>query len=430
MSSVQSDNDLVGGLVQSGITYSEERLQLLDDPSPRDIWCPIISADDHVLEPGDIFAKRVPSAMRDRVPTMVELRGRPHWIIEGQPEPIIGANAAKGRPENEYNQIALGFDEMRPGVKDPAERVKDMDLNGVWASLCFPSINWGFAGRRFAQMADQEAGLACVRAYNDWVVDEWAGAAPDRFIPFQLPWLKDPAVSAQEIYRNAARGVHAVSFSENPSALGFTSIYSRDWDPFWAACEETQTVLNLHCGSSGIIRKPSPETPIPVSSALFPISGIEAVCDWIFAKIPVLFPDIKIVTSEAGAAWVPMVHDRLHHLQKRRESFGTWWTQGDPPLHELLRRNFWYTSIEDPSAFRNLDVIGADRVMLETDYPHSDSTWPNTQVLIRKELEHLPPEIVRAVCYGTAAKLYHHSVPSGDLLDRSTYQFAASDGGR
>src|SRR5207247_2313253 len=123
---------------------------------------------------------------------------------------------------------------------------------GVWASLCFCSTMWGFAGTRLQKMKDPEVGLACIQAYNDWMLEEWCGAAPERFIPCQLPWLGgDADAAAAEIYRNAERGVHSVSFSENPEALGYPNVYDRYWDPFFRACEETQTVVNLHVGSSG-----------------------------------------------------------------------------------------------------------------------------------------------------------------------------------
>src|SRR5262249_11328368 len=152
-------------------------------------------------------------------------------------------------------------EDFRPGVWQPLDRLGDMDLTGVWASLCFCSTVWGFAGSRFARMSDREVGLACLRAYNDWMIDEWCATDRDRFIPCQLPWLHAPGVAAAEVRANADRGFRAVSFSENPEALGFPDIYSEFWDPFLRACEETGTVVNLHVGSSGVSRQPSSSSP-------------------------------------------------------------------------------------------------------------------------------------------------------------------------
>ena len=200
------------------------------------------------------------------------------------------ANGAAGVETSEWGFYCIGFDELRPGVTDPKARLHDMDLAGVWASLCFGSIVWGFAGTRLSKMSDQDVGLASLKAYNDWMIEEWCGVAPDRYIPCQLPWMTDPETAAAEIRRNAERGYRAVSFSENPEGLGFPNIYDRYWDPFFAACQETETVVNLHVGSSGNTRHPSTSSPSDVSVALFPVSGLEALIDWIYAGVPRALP--------------------------------------------------------------------------------------------------------------------------------------------
>jgi predicted TIM-barrel fold metal-dependent hydrolase len=313
----------------------------------------------------------------------------------------------------------MRFDQFRPGVWNVDARIRDMDINGVWASLNFPSLVWGFAGTALSKLPDPEVGLACIRAYNDWVVEEWCGAYSDRLIPCQLPFLADPVIGAEEIRRNAARGVHAVSFSENPEGLGFPSMHSSHWDPFLVACAETETVINLHVGSSGNVMRPAADSPDQVIVALFPMSGMSAVVDWVFSKVPIRFPDIKIATSEGGASWVPTVLERLQRTYDRREESDTWSTTDPHPI-DVVHRNFWFTSIEDPSAFRMLDLIGEDHVMVETDYPHADSSWPDSQVLFRRDLGHLPVSVVRKLCFENAAALYHHPFPSEDLLSKAT----------
>src|SRR5207253_935293 len=172
---------------------------------------------------------------------------------DGRRLPILFSNGAAGRVLEEWKGASrCKYDEFRPSVSDGVARLRDMDVAGIWASLCFGSTIWGFAGTRFSKFRDAELGLACLRAYNDWMYEEWCGTDRARFIPSQLPWFRDPQVAADEIRRNAARGVHAVSFSENPEGLGFPSIYDADaWDPFFAACAETDTVVNLHVGSAG-----------------------------------------------------------------------------------------------------------------------------------------------------------------------------------
>jgi predicted TIM-barrel fold metal-dependent hydrolase len=407
--------DLENGrsVVRGTITY-------LPEPEARELWCPIISVDDHSLEPADLFATRVPAALRDRAPRVVEDDdGVPVWLIGDDREYMrMTTCGAVGRPMAEWSLAPQKYEEFRAGVYDTDARVRDMDLNGVWASQCFPSFVFGFAGRRLNLLADAEVALASVRAYNDWHLGEWCGSHPDRFIACQLPWLRDPVVGAEEIRRNAAAGFRSVSFPENPEALGFPHIYTDHWDPILAACEETGTVLNLHVGSSGLVQRPCSASPIDVGVALFPVGAILGLVDWVFSKIPVRFPGLKIAMSEGGVSWVPMALERLARSYRQAES-SLVWRVSDPDPVEIVHRNFWFTSIEDPSAFRFVDLIGEDKVMIESDYPHADSTWPDTQALVRRDLGDIDPVAARKICFGNAAALYRHPEPPADLVARS-----------
>lgn len=392
-----------------------QTVTFIDEPEPEPLFCPIISPDDHALEPPSLFDGRLPARFADRAPRLeVGDIGLPWWVVDDARVPILLGNAAAGRDPREWSNCGVTFDEIREGSWNPAARLHDMDLTGVWAQLCFGSLVWGFAGWRFSKMSDPELGLACLRAYNDWMLEEWCATAPDRYIPCQLPWLSDPEIAAEEIRRNAARGFRAVSFSENPETLGFPNVYDRSWDPFFRACEETQTVVNLHVGSSGAVQRPSSSSPIDVAVALFPISGIQTLVDWIYAAVPVRFPQLTIALSEAGVSWVPMALERLRRAY--RADVGGFWPGGSLEPHELVRRNFVFTSIEDPSAFRALDFIGEDNVMVETDYPHVDGTWPQSQAMIRGELSGLPEGVIRKLCYENAARVYRVAIPPREWI--------------
>ena len=229
-----------------------------------------------------------------------------------------------------------------------------------------------------------------------------------------MTWLPDPEIAAEEIRQNAERGFTAVSFSENPEALGFDSLYSGNWDPFFAACAETDTVINLHVGSSSQTMVPSKDSPPQVIAALFEINAFAAATDWLFAQIPSRFPNLKIVMSESGIAWVPMLVDRLTFLESRfnKDNDGgmnSTWADSLTP-NEVLARNFWFTSFFDPTAYRLLDVIGEDRVMMEVDYPHSDSTWPDTQEVIKYQIGQLDPQVQRRLTSGNASDLYRQEL--------------------
>lgn len=392
----------------------------IDEPAPEPLFCPVISVDDHVLEGPHVFEGRLPARLQAGAPRVVyDDDGVPAWLVDDKRLSIILTNGAAGRVREEWLGAArCKFEEFRPSVLDPRARLDDMDQGGVWASLCFPSGIWGFAGWRFAKMRDPAVGLASLRAYNDWLVEAWCGTAPDRYLPCPFSWLADAELAAEEVRRNAARGCRAVSFSENPEALGFHHLYDDYWDPFFAACEETGTVVNLHVGSSGRVPNPSSMSPPAAVAALFPVSGIEAVVDWIFARIPIRFPKLRIALSEAGVSWVPMVIERLRRAQRMTGASGGW-AAGDPDPVELLHQSFYFTSLEDPSAFRLLDLIGEDRVMAEVDFPHLDTTWPASQAMLRSQLSELPRATIEKICFRNAAACYRHPLPPAELLERS-----------
>lgn len=390
---------------------------LVADPAPRPVHAPIISVDDHLMEPPDTFAGRLPAKFADRTPRVVEDdAGMEWWDFDGERVINSGANAMSSWGAEDRTAGPIRFDEVRPAMYDVHQRVKDMDVNGVAASLCFPSMVFGFCGQRFGKYADPELGLATMRAYNDWIIEEWVGSYPDRFIAQQVTWLPDPKIAAEEVRRNAERGFRAVAFSENPEALGYASLYSGEWDPFFAACEETETAVDLHVGSSSQTFIPSKDSPPPVIAALFEINAFASATDWLFSQIPARFSGLKIVMSESGIAWVPMLVDRLDYIASRfnKDNDGfmhSTWAHDETPI-EVLRRNFYYTTFFDPSAYRLLDVIGEDRVMVEVDYPHSDSSWPDTQDLINEQIRGLPETTQHLLTSGTAAAVYRHPDPA------------------
>ena len=302
------------------------------------------------------------------------------------------------------------FEEMRTGAWDIYQRIADMDLNGIYASLNFPSFLPGFAGQRLQQVtSDTGLAMAAVRAWNDWHLEEWAGSYPDRIIPCQLPWLLDADVSAEMIRQNADRGFRAVSFSEEPSRLGFPTIHSGYWDPFLQACEETGTVINLHIGSSGSSPATTADAPPDVAGVLFFAYAISAAVDWLFSLAPVRYPDLKICLSEGGIGWVPALLDRLDHMDTYSQMYGTWHSELTPS--EVLQRNFWFCAVEDQSTFALRDRIGVDHILLESDYPHCDSTWPNTQRVVEEEIGGLPAGDIKKMTWENASLLYRHPVP-------------------
>jgi predicted TIM-barrel fold metal-dependent hydrolase len=403
----------VGG---EGAGGSKGTATLLPDPEPRAIGVPIISVDDHLIEPPDLFEGRMPAALQGDAPRIVEDEsGSQAWIFESRLYPNVGLNAVVGRPQAEWSMDPARFDQMRPGCFDIDQRIDDMDRAGIWASLCFPSLVSGFCGAVYSRATNPDLGLACLRAFNDWHHEVWAGAYPDRIIPLQLPYLANVATAAAEVRQNAARGFKAVSFPEFPAQLGLPSIFSGRWDPFFAACEETDTVVCLHTGASSWAPLPSPDPPFELLPTLFPVNALVAAGEWLWSGVPLRFPRLAIAMSEGGIGWIPMLMDRadyvLSHSAAGSES--TAWPSSLLPS-EVLRRNFWYCSIDDPSSVNMRHAIGIDHIMVESDYPHADSSWPDTQAVFTSNWGGLPEPERRAIAGGNAARLFRHPLPDQD----------------
>ena len=402
------ENLRIGGKRSKEVTF-------LPEPDPRPRYYTMISVDDHLVEPPETFEGRMPSRFKDLGPRVIEEEdGSQVWLIEDRKIPNAGANAQVGRPYSEYSREPTRFDQMRRGAWDVHARVADMDLAGIWGSLCFPSMVAGFAGARFAEAKDQEFGLAAMRAWNQWHREAWVGAYPDRFIPQQVTWLRDPEIAAKEIYLNAERGFTSLSFPEMPEKLGLPSIYTGYWDPVMRACEETGTVLSLHVGSASSVVTGSSDAIAEVVTSLFFVGSIITTSDWLFSKIPVRFPNLKIAISEGGIGWVPALIDRIEHCSRYREYTGGWMDVDLSPV-DVLRRNFWFCALDDTAGFLLLDRIGEDRVTVESDYPHTDTTWPDTQNYLKQQLGFLPPETIEKLTWKNASELYNFPVSENAL---------------
>jgi predicted TIM-barrel fold metal-dependent hydrolase len=383
----------------------------LPEPEPREVRYTVVSVDDHVVEPAHTFENRLPAALADRAPHIVETpEGHQVWEFEGRRYTQVGMNAVAGRRPETYGLEPFRFDQMRPGCYDVDARVRDMDINGVWASVNFPSMITGFCGRVFFDAEDPDLGLACVRAWNDWLFEEWYSRHPDRIVPLGITYLADPALAVAEIRRNAARGFTSVTFPERPHEIGLPSLWDRDhWDPIMEAVVETDTVVSLHVGSSGLTPAPpgAGMDALQLGATLFGQLSLIACAEWLWSGYAERLPSLKIAMSEGGIGWVAMLRDRLDNIVDRSR-YGLGW---DVRPAEVLRRNFWFCTIDDPSTIDTRHAIGVDHIMVEVDYPHGDSTWPDTQDVIRQCWGHIPADELRAMCCENAAALYRHPLP-------------------
>lgn len=388
---------------------------LLPDPPAETVRYTVISVDDHLVEPPDMFVDRLPAALQDQAPQLIEdERGHQVWEFDGRRFSQVGLNAVAGRVSQSLEPAR--FEDMRRGCWDIDARIADMDLCGVWASVNFPSQISGFCGRVFSTAADPAVGLAVTRAWNDWLFDEWYSPYPHRIIPMGITFLADAELGAAEIRRNAARGFTCVTLPERPHAIGFPSLFSGWWDPIIEACVDTGTVINLHVGSSGTYPMPEGAPPVQLGATMFGQLSLSACAEWLWSGYPLRHPTLQIAMSEGGIGWVPMLIDRLRIMRVRNGYAGDWAV----PPDEVLRRNFWFCTFDDPSTIDCRDVIGVDHIMVEVDYPHGDSIWPNVQRTIEETWGHIPADEVRKMCSLNAAALYRHPLPPTVLPELAT----------
>ena len=365
----------------------------------------LISVDDHVVEPPDLFDGHIPSKYADRAPRVVTKEdGTQAWSFAGQEAPNIGLNAVAGRPPDEYGLEPTKFEEMRDGVWDIHERVRDMNANGVLGSMCFPSFPQ-FCGQLFSRCEDKDLALNVLRAYNDWHIDEWCGTYPGRFIPLSVPVLWDPQLMATEVRRVAAKGCRAVTFSENPEKLGLPSLHNEHWDPFWQACSDTGTVICLHIGSSSEVVVTSVEAPIDTLITLQPMNLVLAAADLLWSPVLRKYDKLRFALSEGGIGWIPYFLERCDYVYKHHSA----WTHqdfGDLLPSELFRERMLTCFIDDNFGLANLSELNTDMVSWECDYPHSDSTWPTSPETVGTSLEALSPEIVAKITHQNAMRVF------------------------
>jgi len=366
----------------------------------------LISVDDHIAEPADMFDGHVPQKYREFTPRVVdEPDGSQQWYYGDIRGRNLGLNAVAGKPPEFYNVNPTRYEDMRPGCYEVHERVRDMSAGGQLAGLNFP--NWtGFSGQVLNQGPDRDVNLVMIKAYNDWHVDEWCGAAPERFIPCGILPLFDVEEAAKEVQRLAEKGCHAVTFSENPAGLGMPSIHTDEWDPLFAACSDHGTVLACHIGSSSKASSTSPDAPAAVPMNLSSSMAIYTLGDLLWAEFWKRFPDLKFSLTEGDIGWIPYFLWRAEHTLDRHNG----WMQLERPQGlsptELFHERILVCFINDRIGVRLLDEFSPTQVCWESDYPHSDSSWPEGPEKLWALVQDLDPELVANITHRNAMLHY------------------------
>jgi predicted TIM-barrel fold metal-dependent hydrolase len=383
----------------------------------------IVSLDDHVVEPPDVWTKRLPAKYRDVGPHVVMApAGTPildgggyreapgtegpdvaWWFYEDQQYSVKRLIAAAGYPADEIGFDGITFEQMRPGCWQPDARIDDMTMNHVEASLSFPNYP-RFCGQIFMNAKDKQLAKLCVEAYNDWQVEEWCAGSKGRLIPLCLVPLWDVELAAAEVRRNASRGVRAVAFSERPPWLGLASIHSGYWDPFFAACSETGTVVAMHIGSGTRTITSSPDAPDAVQAVNMFANSALSLIDYLYSGVLVRFPELKLLYAEAQIGWIPYVLERVDDVWDVHRGWSNSQRNVTEPPSQYYYRQVMSCFFKDGVGVENLDRVGRRNIAFETDYPHQDGTWPNTHQVAKELFGHLDDQTVHDIVRGNAIR--------------------------
>lgn len=379
-----------------------------------------IDADTHITEPGDVWTSRLPRKFHDAAPRMVRRDdGMDVWQFGKSERAIpVGATALAGWPEP-FPSIPKNLDECAPGAYDAKARLAYMDEIGAWAMALYPNIG-GFGSETFLGLNDPELMMACVRAYNDWLI-EWIEPAPERFIPVMATPFWDVEGAVAEIHRCKDLGHRAILFTSAPQDFDMPFIGDPHWNPIWNAAQDVDLPISLHIGSGDFqdqLMQPGrfaahgigPST-VSGSMSILLANAIQLM-DIVMSGILPRNPKLRVVSVESGIGWLPFVKEALDH------GFDYANCRGEKPEFEkhpsdYIREQVWAcTFFEEFSTNTFLDDIGTDRVLFETDYPHPICLY-GTEV--REKIDaafgDLDENVRRQVLFGNAAELYGVEAP-------------------
>ena len=374
----------------------------------------IISGDDHLdlqYLPADLWTSRLPRSLGERAPHVEERDGRSVWVCDGA---VWGGWAGTSRPAgpkanfNAFDRGGVPEDEMHPAK--PKLRLADMDRDGVQAHVMFGPVTT-------MSVEDPELRTACYRAYNDWLA-EFCGNAPDRLIGVAMLPPDDPAAAAREVYRLADTGV--IRQANLQVARVHPRLHDASWEPVWNAFEETGLIMSWHVFVFFATGPNAPEFGKPAgvfsNTKLFVSQFLDPFVDLFAWGILERHPKFRLVMAESGLGWLPWVVQELDYRHWRLWEAKEYWEQrGGIDLHmkpsELFRRQVYTTFQEDYVAMNLLDFYGESNVLWASDYPHPDSTWPNSRKVIERDLGHLPAETREKLLRTTVAKLYGMEIP-------------------
>lgn len=365
----------------------------------------IISAVDHVVEQPDVWTRRLSkSKWGDRIPHIERApNGSDYWILDGRIMPLADS-ARVGALLHDRAAAPARWEEVSDAAYVPAGRLKAMDRDGIDHAVLYPMVA-GFSGEIFAALKDPDLELACVQAYNDWLVEEWASVSR-RFIPQCLVPIAPVTATVAEIKRAVQSGHRGVIFPTAPMHLrDVPHINSSDYDPVWATCQELDVPLCFHAGSApDLFQFPlspnlDPALAAALQSVTRPASAVFDLANILFSRILLRFPKLKVVFAESTIGWGTFFLEYADHQYEQDHC------DYELKPSEMFRRQCYLTAWYDPVKL-NARHIGAENILWATNFPMANSTWPDSQTFVTNCLKGMTDDERRQIVWGNAARLY------------------------
>lgn len=359
----------------------------------------VVSADSHMMEPADLWQTRLDNKYRDRAPKVVQNPKKPGliFVAEGiDPFPVAGGFGAGRSGEELKDHLSKGYEAARPSGWDPVERIKDQEIDGVEAEVLYTTLGMPLFG-----LNDPDLQRSCFGVYNDWVA-EFCSHNPKRLYGISLISLEDINAGIKELERTAKNGLRgAMIWGSPPEDKPYGS---REYDNFWQAASELQMPLSLH-----VITGKSKESKINFEQiSTFYMNIIHEVqrslTQLIFGGVLERFPKLTIVSAENDTGWFPHYMYRMDHAYEKFNAM-----EKEPlPLKpsDYVRRQIWATFQDDPVGPATYKIFGENNYMWASDFPHTDSTWPESRQWIAKDFTGVPDEVTRKIVFDNAVKLY------------------------
>ncbi len=368
----------------------------------------LISVDDHVQEPPELWTRRLSNTRwADRVPHLeTQPDGTQHWIVDGSALPLSGVGLT-GALMDDRTRVPQRWEEVPEAAYLPEERLRAMDADGVAYSVLYPTVA-GLSGENLGRLTDADLELACVQAYNDWLIEEWASTSK-RFIPQCIVPLWPAEATVAEIQRSVRMGHKGVVFPAVPMELrNVPHINDAAYDPIWAACQDLNIPICFHPGSFNTIQFAAHEyfqgkLAATLEALTRPASLVFVLVNLLLSRILLRFPQLKFVFAESSLGWgTYLLEYGDHQAEQDRLQL-----EGYPKLSEMFRRQCYLTGWYDRATLKTRSYVSAENILWSTNFPLATSTWPNTRDYLARSLDGLPEDTQRRIRSENAAKLYH-----------------------